>query len=78
MPLWWDFDFFKLATSDKDGRRYKMASLLDGMTREQKLKFLYIDLVSRNLVDEKTAEENYKKMLKELEEKERKKPHKVA
>jgi len=55
-----------------------MASLLDGMTREQKLKFLYIDLVSRNLVDEKTAEENYKKMLKELEEKEKKKPHKVA
>jgi len=56
----------------------KVFNPFDKMTREQKLKFLYIDLVSRNLVDEKTAEEDYKKMLKELEEKEKKKPHKVA
>jgi len=56
----------------------KVFNPFDKMTREEKLKFLYIDLVSRNLVDEKTAEEDYKKMLKELEEKEKKKPHKVA
>jgi len=49
-----------------------MASLLDGMTKKQKLKFLYIDLISRNLVDEETAEKEYKKKLKKLEEKEKK------
>jgi len=49
-----------------------VASLLDGMTKKQKLKFLYIDLVSRNLVDEKTAEKDFKKHVKKFEEKEKK------
>jgi len=46
-----------------------MASLLDGMTKEQKLKFLYIDLISRNLVDEETAKKDFKKALKNLKKK---------
>ena len=52
-------------------------SPFDRMTKKQKLKFLYIDLVSRNLVDEETAEKDFKKELKKLELKE-KKPSKVA
>ena len=34
------------------------------MTREQKIKFLYIDLESRNLADEKTIKKELKKDLK--------------
>lgn len=50
----------------------KVFSPFDRMTKEQKLKFIYIDLISRNLVDEKTAMKDCKKELKRLEEKEKK------
>ena len=45
-----------------------MASLLDGFTREEKIKFLYIDLESRNLADEKTIKKELEKDLKRIRE----------
>jgi len=56
----------------------KVFSPFDRMTRKQKLKFLYIDSVSRNLVDEKTAEKDFEKEAKRLEEKDKKQPHAYA
>ena len=53
-----------------------MASLLDGMTEEQKLRFLYIDLESRNLADEKTIEKEFKKDLSRLKQEEKQKREK--
>ncbi len=47
----------------------KVFSPFDRMTRKQKLKFLYIDSVSRNLVDEKRAKKDFEKEAKKLEEK---------
>ena len=38
------------------------------MTREQKIKFLYIDLESRNLADEKIIKKELKKDLKRIKE----------
>jgi hypothetical protein len=43
------------------------------MTEEQKIKFQYYDLISRNLIDEETAEKELEKELKKLREKENKK-----
>ncbi len=43
-----------------------MANLLDGFTREEKIKFLYIDLESRNLADEKTIKKELEKDLKRI------------
>ncbi len=45
-----------------------MASLLDGFTREEKIKFLYIDLESRNLADEETIKKELEKDLKRIKE----------
>jgi len=50
-----------------------MASLLDGMTKEQRFRFLFADLVSRNLIDEKTAEKDLQKILKKSSKKEKNK-----
>ena len=41
----------------------RMKSLLDGFTKEEKIRFIYIDVLSRNLADEKIIE---KEMQKEL------------
>ena len=43
-----------------------MANLLDGFTREEKIKFLYIDLESRNLAYEETIKKELKKDLKRI------------
>jgi len=53
----------------------KVFSPFDRMTKKQKLKFFYIDLISRNLVDEKTAEKDFERELKKLEAKKEKKPN---
>jgi len=53
-------------------RRYKMGSLLDGFTREEKIKFLYIDLESRNLADKKTIEKELEKDLKRIKKQSKK------
>jgi len=41
----------------------RMKSLLDGFTKEEKIRFIYIDVLSRNLADEEIIE---KEMQKEL------------
>ena len=46
----------------------KVFTPFDKMTREQKIKFLYIDLESRNLADEKTIKKELKKNLKRIKE----------
>jgi len=46
-----------------------MANLLDGFTREEKIKFLYIDLESRNLADEETIKKELEKDLKRIKSK---------
>jgi len=50
-----------------------MANLLDGFTREEKIKFLYIDLESRNLADEKTIKKELEKDLKRIKKDKNKK-----
>ena len=46
----------------------KVFTPFDKMTREQKIKFLYIDLESRNLADEKIIKKELKKDLKRIKE----------
>jgi hypothetical protein len=38
-----------------------MKILLDGFTREEKIRFIYIDPLSRNLADERTIEKEIQK-----------------
>ena len=47
----------------------KVFTPFDKMTREQKIKFLYIDLESRNLADEKTIKKELEKDLKRVKKK---------
>ena len=46
----------------------KIFSPFDKMSREEKIKFLYIDLESRNLADEKTIKRELEKDLKRIKE----------
>ena len=46
----------------------KIFSPFDKMSREEKIKFLYIDLESRNLADEKTIKRELEKDLKRIRE----------
>jgi hypothetical protein len=46
----------------------KVFSIFDKMTREEKIKFLYIDLESRNLADEETIKRELEKDLKRIKE----------
>ena len=46
----------------------KVFSPFDEMSREEKIKFLYIDLESRNLADEKTIKKELEKDLKRIKE----------
>ena len=46
----------------------KVFTPFDKITREQKIKFLYIDLESRNLADEKIIKKELKKDLKRIKE----------
>jgi len=55
----------------------KVFSLLDKMSREQKIKFLYIDLESRNLADEETIKKELEKDLKRIKEEKKKKKNTI-
>jgi len=47
----------------------KVFSPFDKMNREEKIKFLYIDLESRNLADEETIKKELEKDLKRIKNK---------
>jgi len=51
----------------------KVFSPFDKMNREEKIKFLYIGLESRNLADEKTIKKELEKDLRRIKEEKKKK-----